>query len=911
MKIFTNLSLIIVLTYLSSSYLLGQVTFTNKGNLLGDAQGYIYEDCVVDMNGDYLDDIVRVEEYRMTIDYQQTDGTFLKDVKNMNFQNLPDWSLCAGDIDNNGYNDLLFGGGERVSFLYANEDGTSYSEILHHEFIFSQRSTFADIDNDGHLDAFVCHDIDQSHPYRNDGEGNLVLDQSLIITTDMPGNYAAIWVDYDNDWDTDLYITKCRQGALVGDPTRVNQMYRNNGDGTFTEVAAAIGLADTAQSWATVFEDFDNDGDFDAFIINHDLANRFYTNNGDGTFTEMIESTGIAPDDLGAWECAAGDFNNDGFVDILSEMGSALYINNGDMTFTGQSLPFKDGGIGDLNNDGFLDVMKENNLWINDGNDNNWVKINTIGIFSNKNGIGARVEIHGAWGQQMREVRAGQSFSPMSSLCTHFGIGEATAIDSIVVKWPSGVKSTLLNPAINETYNMLEVECLLEVTVLETTVTDICQGETATISGPSGFSYQWSNGETTSSIEVSEAGIYSAILTQEDGCISISSNVTITMIADETPTIQIDGENVLCQGESVTLTASNGSNYIWSNGQNTESIDVTESGDYFVQADALCSEEQLSSEVTNITVLESPVPILENIEAQEDGSYIINAVGDNLEWYDAPEGGLLVGEGAAFQTPILGEDIYYYAEAHFIQGAELGDGGKPNFDGAGGLPSTGAYSYFDAYEPFTILSVLTKVPLQASEGNRTIQLVDFNEQVLAQTTVNLTVGEHIIPLDFEVPVGSGFSLRCLENNLFRNDGSVQYPYPIADVGMITTSFFGDQYYYYFYDWKIEKEKIECVSERTEVAVLAVDVKDLEQVSDVSVFPNPADKNLRVQLDAETSNDLTIHLLDVTGKEVLIQQKRLAMGQNQIDLDVSRLAAGFYQIQFIMDGKMLVEKVVIE
>ena len=186
----------------------------------------------------------------------------------------------------NGFNDLLFGGGSAVSFVMANEDGTSYTEYMNPDYIFSQRSTMFDINLDGHLDAFVCHDIDLSHPYLNsDGLGTMVEDQSLIHTLDMPGNYAAIWVDYNNDSHTDLFITKCRGGAAPGNPFRTNRLYRNNGDGTFDEVAEEANMADNAQSWSTVFEDFDNDGDMDIIIDSitkngedfyHIWANRAY-----------------------------------------------------------------------------------------------------------------------------------------------------------------------------------------------------------------------------------------------------------------------------------------------------------------------------------------------------------------------------------------------------------------------------------------------------------------------------------------------------------------------------------------------------------------------------------------------------------------------------------------------------------
>ncbi|MFT5053861.1 MAG: hypothetical protein ACI97X_000884, partial [Oceanospirillaceae bacterium] len=243
-----------------------------------------------------------------------------------------------------------------------------------------------------------------------------------------------------------------------GDPERTNGMYQNDGSGVFTEMAESINMADNEQSWATTFEDYDNDGDFDAFIVNHTDSNRFMLNDGTGYFTDIIATTGIDATDLGAWENASADFDNDGWVDILTEFDNALWLNNGDLTFTGQSLSFDDGGIGDLNNDGFLDVLNGSTIYMNDGNANNWVKINTLGVVSNKNGIGARVELYGDWGMQIREVRSGESFSPMSSLTTHFGIGQSTSIDSVIIKWPSGITTIIWDLDINSTHDIVEVD---------------------------------------------------------------------------------------------------------------------------------------------------------------------------------------------------------------------------------------------------------------------------------------------------------------------------------------------------------------------------------------------------------------------------------------------------------------------
>ena len=257
---------------------------------------------VTDMNADYLDDIVTVGANQMTILTQQVVGGFTS--ANYSLPALtanPTWSITAGDFDKNGFNDLVFGSANRVAVIKANNTGTGYTEIAYPQNIFTQRANFIDIDNDGHLDLFACHDVDQSHAYRNDGNGNLIFDISLFPTLDVGGNYASIWSDYDNDGDQDMYLAKCRGGAPVGDPQRINLLYKNNGNGTFTESGAAAGVNDGAQSWSTAIEDFDNDGDMDFLVSNISDQNRFYKNNGDGTFTDIYATTGIDAQ-VGSWE---------------------------------------------------------------------------------------------------------------------------------------------------------------------------------------------------------------------------------------------------------------------------------------------------------------------------------------------------------------------------------------------------------------------------------------------------------------------------------------------------------------------------------------------------------------------------------------------------------------------------------
>ena len=114
------------------------------------------------------------------------------------------------------------------------------------------------------------------------------------------------------------------------------------------------------------------------------------------------------------------------------------------------------GAIGDLNNDGFLDVQSGSTIRYAIPNGNNWLKVALQGIQSNQNGIGARVEIYGTWGKQIRDVRSGEGFKYMSSLNAHFGLGTATTINQVIVRWPSGLVDTYNNVTPNQTLLVVE-----------------------------------------------------------------------------------------------------------------------------------------------------------------------------------------------------------------------------------------------------------------------------------------------------------------------------------------------------------------------------------------------------------------------------------------------------------------------
>lgn len=444
------------------------VTFTSQ-NISLPAN---YNICAVDMTNDYLDDLVGVSASSIIINKQNANGTFTPTTYQLGTTiaggYLPSWSMAAGDYNKDGFNDLIYGGGSGVTFISSNATGTAYSAYGPGQYIFSQRTNFVDINNDGHLDAFACHDVDPNVYYLNDGNGGYLYHQSGVGNaanlglSANGGNYGSNWVDYNNDGHIDLFIAKC--GSVPPD-----ELHRNNGDGTFTDISVEMNLYDPGQSWSVAWGDYDNDGDMDVMVGSSTGSHKLKRNDLDKTnsveepFVDITAGSGFDTNASTNIEHVAYDFDNDGFIDILGG-GNKIMFNQGNMTFLPVAYSgIGVGAIGDFNNDGFLDIQSGGVLRINSGNSNNWIKMNLQGVQSNRNGIGARVEIHGPWGIQIRDVRSGEGFKYMSTLNPHFGIGQATQITQAIIRWPSGTVDVINNPAINQALFILEGSSPLSV----------------------------------------------------------------------------------------------------------------------------------------------------------------------------------------------------------------------------------------------------------------------------------------------------------------------------------------------------------------------------------------------------------------------------------------------------------------
>ena len=299
---------------------------------------------------------------------------------------------------------------------------------------------------------------------------------------------TAVAADFDNDGWPDIYVA-CDSTPSI--------LYHNNRDGTFTDVAVSAGAAFNEDGreqagMGTSVADYDGDGRLDIFKTNFsDDTSTLYRNNGDGTFDDATfrASLGLHTQYLG-WGTMFFDFDNDSWPDLILVNGHVypevdkyhlgsnyqepriLYHNNGNGTFTDISAAAGPGitaaassrglAVGDLWNDGMLSVVISNmnarpSLLVNQvRSPNHWIGIRTVGTRSNRDGIGARVTVKVGKRTLVDEVRSGSSYISNSDMRLHFGLGSAVKIDSLEIRWPSGLLERFDNLAVDSIHTAKE-----------------------------------------------------------------------------------------------------------------------------------------------------------------------------------------------------------------------------------------------------------------------------------------------------------------------------------------------------------------------------------------------------------------------------------------------------------------------
>ncbi len=382
-----------------------------------------------------------------------------------------------------------------AGYAYINDGYGNFTKLPESRWGGGRVVCFGDYDNDGYPDILTTRRISVSDSldtcfillYRNQGPPDYAVeDVSLDVgLTDTILNRDLVdvaWLDYDSDGWLDFYVSSYEfpVNSAVGHP---DYLYHNQGDGTFSDVSVQAGVTIRALcSRGISVGDFDNDGEVDIFVSVYRLQrNILWQNQGDGTFTDVAEEKGVIGEgtlfskghNIGAcW----GDYNNDGYLDLFTpithhpgypgDSTNHLWANDGppgwaftDVSATTGIKTWKGTSYslwGDINGDGFLDAYiphsEGKKFFISDaGNDNHWLLLNlqgdtsglrAMGEKSNFSAIGARVTVRAGDLTVMRELApsAGNGYGSPFNHFLHFGLGAHEEIDSVVIRWPSGLR---------------------------------------------------------------------------------------------------------------------------------------------------------------------------------------------------------------------------------------------------------------------------------------------------------------------------------------------------------------------------------------------------------------------------------------------------------------------------------------
>lgn len=468
---------VVVLALLACRASFAQVSFTDvsasagTGISEGTARGIAW----ADFNNDGWEDLFvpTAGNTPNKLYLNNGNGTFTEVAALVGLNDMANTITCSWtDFDNDGDIDLVTTATAAATRLWRNNRNsgtdTTFTAIEGPAGVSmtgAQMPAWADYNKDGFIDFYSSISNSAASTdalYRNNGDGTFTnVADSAGVNHQVSGvlEQAIHWGDFNKDGYPDLFIGNLQT-------TGVSYLHRNNGDGTFTEVAATLGFQQAGRGAQWV--DYNNDGLWDFSYAAYaggtaPIPIKLFRNNGDGSFTDVASISGMT-DAVISWGVVWADYDNDGYEDVFVAVSGAstaclLYRNNGNGTFTNATA---EAGLtgqiqlsaawADFNNDGWMDLYTAgsatngNHLYLNNGDSTrHWLQVKLVGTQSTRAGIGAQVDVVAGALQMMRDVNTGVGYRSQSMLRAHFGLGLHTVADTVRVRWPSGNSTVLTN----------------------------------------------------------------------------------------------------------------------------------------------------------------------------------------------------------------------------------------------------------------------------------------------------------------------------------------------------------------------------------------------------------------------------------------------------------------------------------
>jgi hypothetical protein len=375
----------------------------------------------------------------------------------------------------------------------------------------------------------------------------------------------------------------------------------------------------------------------------------------------------------------------------------------------------------------------------------------------------------------------------------------------------------------------------------------------------------------------------------------------------QAPKISSIGSNNLCSGGSVFLSVTAGSSFLWSTGETTQNITVSQAGSYTCQVTNYCGTSTSLPFTVNSVVPNAPSLIGDTVCIEGTMTLTANGTG-TISWYDAQNN--LLGTGSSFTTPVLNTTTQYFAENTDTYSDSTYAEPHTNGIGGGGYRTSVQSNVFNALQNFTLQSALV---YSTNAGSITVQLKNSADSILSSLAVSVPAGESRVNLNFSVPADSSLKLGIssftgfsTNQGLYRNDNSAIYPYEIPGLLSITGTTAGASYYYYLYDWEILTENGTCTSPRVEVSAVVESCaalgEDVAFKNSISLFPNPNNGQFEVNFNTRKDADVTIDIIDIVGKTIQSQSLKNLNGFVKKAIDIRNFSKGIYLMNLTFEGK---------